>query len=67
MKNTGLDGYAYDFRLNYDIIAVDDILDISKYLMRKIIWHKMIGFIKKIFFTTITFFSCNTLRFCFNK
>ena len=36
MKNTGLDGYAYDFRRN-DVIAVDDILDISKYLMKKII------------------------------
>ena len=49
MKNTGLDGYAYDFRRNYDVIAVDDILDISKYLMKKIIWHKMIGLIKKYF------------------
>ena len=49
MKNTGLDGYAYDFRRNYDVIAVDDILDISKYLMEKIIWHKMIGLIKKYF------------------
>ena len=28
MKNTGLSGYVYDFRVDYDVIAVDDILDI---------------------------------------
>ena len=28
MKKTGLDGYVYDFSVNYDVIAVDDILDI---------------------------------------
>ena len=27
---------AYDFSVDYDAIAVDDILDIHKYLMRKI-------------------------------
>ena len=35
MKKTGLNGYAYDFTVNYDTIAVDDILDIHKYLMEK--------------------------------
>ena len=25
MKKTGLNGYAYDFRVDYDSIAVDDI------------------------------------------
>ena len=25
----------YDFSVDYDVIAVDDILDISKYLMKK--------------------------------
>ena len=35
MKKTGLDGYGYDFSLDYDTVAVDDILDIHKYLMKK--------------------------------
>ena len=37
MKKTGLNGYAYDFSVDYDVIAVDDILDIiiHKYLMEK--------------------------------
>ena len=35
MKNTGLNGYVYDFSVDYDVIAVDDILDIQNYLMKK--------------------------------
>ena len=35
MKKKGLNGYVYDFSLHYDAIAVDDILDIHKYLMEK--------------------------------
>ena len=35
MKRTGFNGYVYDFSLDYDAIAVDDILDIHKYLMKK--------------------------------
>ena len=35
MKNTGLNGYVYDFSVDYDVVAVDDILDIHKYLMKK--------------------------------
>ena len=35
MKNTGLNGYIYDFSVDYDAIAVDDRLDIGKYLMKK--------------------------------
>ena len=34
MKKTGLNGYVYDFGVNYDAIAVDDILNIHKYLKR---------------------------------
>ena len=33
MKGTGLNGYVYDFSVDYDAIAVDDIKD--KYLMKK--------------------------------
>ena len=35
MKKTGLSGYVYDFSVDYDTIAFDDILDIHKYLMEK--------------------------------
>ena len=35
MKKTALNGYVYDFSGDYDAIAVDDILDIHKYLMEK--------------------------------
>ena len=35
MKKTGLYGYVYDFSVDYRAIAVDDILDIHKYLMEK--------------------------------
>ena len=34
MRKTGLNGYVYDFSVNYDAIAVDDILDILNYLMK---------------------------------
>ena len=35
MKKTGLNRYVCDFSVDYDAIAVDDILDIHKYLMKK--------------------------------
>ena len=35
MKKTGLNGYVYDFSVDYDAIGVDDILNIHKYLMEK--------------------------------
>ena len=35
MKKTGLKGYVYDFSVNYNAIAVSDMLDIHKYLMKK--------------------------------
>ena len=34
MKKTGLNGYVHDFSVDYDAIAVDDILNIHKYLMK---------------------------------
>ena len=34
-KRTGLNSYIYDFSVDYDAIAVDDILDIHNYLMKK--------------------------------
>ena len=35
MKKTGLNGYVYDFSVDYGAIVVDDILDIHKNLMKK--------------------------------
>ena len=35
MKKTGLNGYVYDFSVDYNAIAVDDILGIHKYLIKK--------------------------------
>ena len=35
MKKTGLKCYVYDFNVDCDAIAVSDILDIQKYLMKK--------------------------------
>ena len=35
MKKTGFNGYIYDFSTDYNAIAVSDILNIHKYLMKK--------------------------------
>ena len=35
MKRTGLNGYVYDFSVDYDAADVDDIVDIYKYLIKK--------------------------------
>ena len=35
MKKAGLNGYVYDFSVNYDATAIDDIVDIHNYLMKK--------------------------------
>ena len=34
-KKTRLNGYVYDFGVDQDAIAIDDILDIHNYLMKK--------------------------------
>ena len=36
MKRTRFNDYFYYFRVGHDAIAVDDILDIHKYLLKKI-------------------------------
>ena len=35
MKRTGFNCHVYDFSVDYDVVAIDDILDIHKYLMKK--------------------------------
>ena len=50
MKKTGFNGYVYDFSVDYDAIAVDDILDIHKFDLKN--WHSVIkcsGLLKKCF------------------
>ena len=34
-EKTGFNGYAYDFSVDYDATDADDIVDIRKYLMKK--------------------------------
>ena len=34
MKKNGSNGYFYDFSVDYDDIADDDLFDIHKYLMK---------------------------------
>ena len=60
-KKTGFNGYIFYFNLDYAAIAVDDISDIHSYLMKKITkCNKMLGFIKKCFFTGLAFLSVLT-------
>ena len=35
MKKTGLNGYVYDFSVDYDAVAIDDILDIRNHLLKR--------------------------------
>ena len=35
LKKTGLTGYVYDFGADYNAVALDNIKDIHKYLMKK--------------------------------
>ena len=35
MKKTGFNSYIYDFSADYNVIAIDDIKNIHKYLMKK--------------------------------
>ena len=47
--------------LDYDAIAVDDILDIHKYLIKKNnMIQKCLGLLKKVFFTGLAFLSSLT-------
>ena len=55
MKKTWLNGYLYDFSVDYVAIAVDDVLNIHKYLMKQN--EMMFRFIQKMVFTATTFFA----------
>ena len=59
-KKTGLNGYVYDFSVDYSDTAVDDLSDINNYLMKKMTQHKkMFGFAKQIFISVMMLFGCN--------
>ena len=49
MKKTRFTGDVYDFSADYDAMAVDDILDIHKCLMRKNNIQKCLDLLKKYF------------------
>ena len=53
MKQTGLNGYVYDFSVDYFSIDNDNILDLHKYLMKKT--NIMFGLIKKAFIALLNF------------
>ena len=73
MKRTGFTGYVYDFSVEYDAIAVDDIKGIHKYLMKKIIFVaciKCLNLLKSFFYWMIIFskFSkYNPMKLYFNE
>ena len=56
MKKTGLNGYFYDFSVDYDAIVVDEILDIHECLMKKIIQYKMFAFINFFYSIVVSWF-----------
>ena len=56
MKKTGLSGYVYDFTVDNDAIAADEILDIQKYLM------KINNMIQK-YLVLLKSISCSTFHF----
>ena len=63
MRKTGLNGYVYDFSVDYDAIAVDDILDIYKYLIKKNnLIYIMFRIVKIVFVVAISFFNCIALN-----
>ena len=49
MKKRGFSGYVYDFSVDYKAVAVDDIKNIHKYLMEKIIQYEYLKLNKEKF------------------
>ena len=47
MKKTGSNGYVHGFSVDYVSIAIDNILDIHKYLMKKNMIKKYLDLLKK--------------------
>ena len=72
MDDIGLIGYVYDFSVDYDAIAVENILNIQKYLMKKNnMIYKCLGLLKKCFyrinnFIKRKFVNSNSAKMYFN-
>ena len=62
MEKTGLNGDVYYFSVDYDAIAVNDILDIHKYLKQRYDIVRNVCVYKKVFVEAMTFFGCNVLN-----
>ena len=59
MKKTRLNGHVYDFGVDYDAIAVDYILNIHKYLMKKNnMIQKCLDLLKNLFKGINNFIKC---------
>ena len=58
MKKTGLYGHVYDFSVDYNAIAVGNILDIHTYVMKKND-IKSLDLLKKMFITVTGFTGSN--------
>ena len=71
MRNTELNGFVYDFSVDCNAVAVDDILDIHNYLMKKndsII--KCLDLLNKAFYRNNIFVNFNKHKYVelyFNK
>ena len=48
IKKTGLNGYLYDFSVDYNIIDTSNIINIHKYLMKKYDINKCLQLVKNI-------------------
>ena len=46
-EKRGLNGYVYDFSVDYYIIGVNDVINIHKYLMKKHDIKQFFDFLKK--------------------
>ena len=53
LKKTGLNGYVFEFSVDYDIIDTINIIDIHKYLMKKH-YKTMLGIILKMFIVSLS-------------
>ena len=57
MKKTGLNGHIYDFSVDYNALAVDDIQDMQKYLIKKnhivenLDWIICLDLLKDVFYS----------------
>ena len=60
-KKTGLYGFVYGFSVVHDVIAVDDMLEIHKYLIKKNNIIKNVWVYKKYLFFKNDFFNCNVV------